>query len=276
MRLGQADVGIFISPGSPLPALTILQDPSREVAATVVKGQIRQVLAMTKEDGVIGQSAPDLFTTVSAMPDNASGEAADKSVTYYIGATAILFLMFAAMQGASISIGERRSGISERLMVGPKGALAMLTGKFLFLTLIGFFQSFIIIAVAAVFFNVDVYSHIPALIIVTVGTSMLSASLALFIASLCGSASQMHTVSTFLVLLFSAIGGSMIPRFMMPDWLQGLGVFTPNYWVIEGFYGILARGQSVLSLWPVMGVIYVSAVLLLALAAIISHKLMRV
>jgi ABC-2 type transport system permease protein len=275
VRLGQADVGLFIgsnpdiSTVPALPRLTILQDPSREVAGTVIKGQIRQILAAETDQ------SSDIFVTQSAMPEKTLEGATDKSVTYYIGATAILFLMFASMQGASISIDERRSGISQRLMVGPKGALAMLTGKFLFLTQIGFIQTFIIIAVAALFFDVEVTRHIPALILITLGTAMLSASLALFIAALCGSASQMHTVSTFLVLLFSAIGGSMVPRFMMPDWLQGLGILTPNYWVIEGFYGILARGQSVLSLWPVLSVIYVSAGVFLASAAIISHKMMR-
>lgn len=272
VRLGQADVGLVISDGSPLPTMTIYQDPAREVAATVIKGQIRQILADQS-----GTSQEDPFITLSAMGDSGiiSGTT-DKSVTYYIGATAILFLMFAAMQGASISIDERRSGISERLMVGPKGALAMLTGKFLFLTFIGIAQVSVIILVAALFFKVQVLPHLLALAFISVGTAMLSSGLALFLASLCGSQTQMHTVSTFLVLLFSAIGGSMVPRFMMPSWLQDIGVITPNYWVIEGYYGILARGQSVLSLWSVFGVILGVSLVLLIAAAMISHKMMRV
>ena len=272
VKLGQADVGLVISAqNNALPQLTILQDPSRKVAATVVKGQVRQILA--------GQSDTnqDIFTTLSALPETPkiSGPA-DKSVTYYIGATAILFLMFAAMQGASISIDERRSGISERLMVGPTGALAMLTGKFLFLTFIGVMQAAVIIVVASLFFGVQISPFIFGLILASIGTAMLASGLALFTAALCTTQTQMHTVSTFLVLLFSAVGGSMVPRFMMPGWLQSAGVATPNYWVIEGYYGLLARNQSVLSLWPVWSVIFVSAFMLLGLAAILSHKLMRV
>lgn len=272
VRLGQADVGIVISEGHQSAIFTLYQDPNREVAATVAKGQIRQILADLN-------NAPqeDVFITLSAMSKNEhSNGPSDKSVTYYIGATAVLFLMFAAMQGASISIDERRSGISERLMVGPKGALAMLSGKFIFLTFIGFVQAFVIIVVAALFFKVQVLEHLGALFLMSLGTAMLSSGLALFLASLCGSQTQMHTVSTFTVLLFSAIGGSMVPRFMMPSWLQDIGIITPNYWVIEGYYGILARGQSVLSLWPVFGVIVIASLSLLSLAAVISHKMMRV
>ncbi len=272
VRLGQADVGLVVSDGGAMPKLIIVQDPSREVAATVIKGQVRQILA---EDS--GMPANDIFETVFAMSDdNGLDGPSDKSVTYYVGATAILFIMFAAMQGASISIDERRSGISERLMVGPSGALLMLTGKFLFLTIIGFLQACVIIGVAAVFFKVSVMLHLAPLALASLGTAMLSAGLALFVASLCNSQPQMHTVSTFLVLLFSAIGGSMVPRFMMPGWLQDIGVVTPNYWAIEGFYGILGRGQSVLSLWPVWSVMFGIAFLLLILAAVLSHKLMRV
>jgi len=272
VKLGQADVGLVMSPqNGALPQFTILEDSSRKVAATVVKGQIRQILADQYSE------SKDIFTTVSALPERLNRDGpTDKSVTYYIGATAILFLMFAAMQGASISIDERRSGISERLMVGLKGALAMLTGKFLFLTLIGFLQAVVIISVANLFFDVQILRYISGLAVASIGTAMLAAGLALFTASLCATQTQMHTVSTFLVLLFSAVGGSMVPRFMMPGWLQSIGIATPNYWVIEGYYGLLARGQSVLSLWPVWTVIFVSAFMLLGLAAILSHKLMRI
>lgn len=272
VKLGQADVGVLISPQSAtLPQLTIVEDPSRKVAATVVKGQIRQILA--DKSG----ASQEIFTTISALPETSKVDASsDKSVTYYIGATAILFLMFAAMQGASISIDERRSGISERLMVGPSSAMAMLTGKFLFLTLIGVLQASVIIAVANLFFGVQLLPFLGGLVLASIGTAMLAAGLALFTAALCTTQTQMHTVSTFIVLLLSAVGGSMVPRFMMPGWLQNAGIATPNYWVIEAYYGLLARGQSVLSLWPVWTVIFVSAFVLLGLAAILSHKLMRV
>jgi len=78
------------------------------------------------------------------------------------------------------------------------------------------------------------------------------------------------------VLLFSAVGGSMVPRFMMPSWLQSIGQFTPNHWAIEAFYGTLARGQSVVDLMTVWTVLFGGAALALILSAVISHKLMRV
>ncbi len=273
VRLGQDDAGVVIagdmSDGS-APAIIIVSEPSREIAATVLKGQIRQLLA----DSI--SSAPAIFTDVTALNTEAEDGPSDQSVTYYIGATAILFLLFSAMQGASLSLEERANGISDRLLVGAGGALSMLSGKFIFLTLIGFIQAAIIIAVAHVFFDVPVLPHLPALALACLGMASLAASIGLLTASLCKSSAQMHTVSTFVVLLFSAVGGSMVPRFMMPDWLQDFGKFTPNSYAIDAVYGILARGQSVAELLDVWYVLFGGAAMLLVLAAIISHQLRRV
>jgi ABC-2 type transport system permease protein len=275
IRLGQDDVGVvlFGSLGSPEgPSLRIIEDPSRKVAATVLKGQIRQMLVEQS-----GMQSQELFQTVSALDGTSeSSELTDPTVVYYIGATAILFLLFAAMQGAAISIDERRNGISDRLMVGPKGAFGMLSGKFVFLSVIGFFQAAIICLVAALFFDVNVLSHLLAVSLACLGASVLASGLALLVAAFCKTQAQMNTVSTFAVLLLSAVGGSMVPRFMMPSWLQQIGSLTPNYWSIEAFYGILARGQTIGDLLPVWGVLFGGGLVCLCLAAAVSHKLMRV
>lgn len=274
VRLGQDDVGVIVTgdfsdPSSP--SIQIIEDPSRTVAATVLKGQIRQMLATTS-----GVQSTALFDTKSALGTDASTTMEDPSVTYYIGATAILFLLFSAMQGAAISIDERRNGISDRLMVGPMGAMGILTGKFVFLTWIGFIQAAIICGVAQVFFEVPILEHLGAVTLACLGTATLASGFALLIASFCNTQAQMHTVSTFAVLLLSAVGGSMVPRFMMPAWLQQMGIATPNYWAIEAFYGVLARGQSVFDLLEVWGILFGGGLLCLALAALMSHKLMRV
>jgi len=274
VRLGQDDVGIvlFGSIANPkTPSIRIVQDPSRTVAATILEGQLRQMLV-----DLSGQEGPEFFEIVSALGSSDAASLEDPTVTYYIGATAILFLLFSAMQGAAISIDERQNGISDRLMVGPAGAFGLLSGKFVFLTIVGFFQAAIICAVAALFFDVPIKAHLLPLALACLGAAVLASGLALLVASLCKTQTQMNTVSTFAVLLLSAVGGSMVPRFMMPGWLQQLGVVTPNFWSIEAFYGILARGQSVLDLLPVWGVLFGGGFLCLGLAALLSHKLMRV
>lgn len=270
VRLGQFDVGIYVNPlDAPQPFL-ILGDPNRSVATTVLKGQLRQIMAEQS-----GAQAPNLFETRSVLSGNNEDGPSDQSVTYYVGGTAILFLLFSAMQAANITIEERRNGITHRLMLGQTGILSRHLGKLGFMTLIGCCQAMIIVAVADLFFDVPITDHIGPVALACLAAAVVSAAIALLVASFCETQTQMHAVSTFLVLLFSAVGGSMVPRFMMPGWLQDLGVFSPNYWVIEAFYGILARGQSVASLWLVWTVLSATAAISVIGAALLTHHLRR-
>lgn len=301
-----------LSDSTTLPIL-LITEPSREIAASVLNGHIRAKLArqlphiifqeqastveraigsytpqqmsalraaqlqMAKrgKTGSIDANINGLIETRSALSETNNPGLKDASVAYYVGAVAILFLLFSAMQGAALSLEERGSGITQRLLLGPRGALAMLIGKFVFLVTQGTVQAVIILGVAALAFSVPVLPHLPALLLISLAAASVSASLALLLASLSQSAVQMHTISTFAVLLISAIGGSMVPRFMMPSWLQNAGSLTPNALAIDGYYGVLARGNSALEIITPVSILLMMSATCLILAAFLAHRYTR-
>lgn len=307
VRLGTQDVGIIlrgdITNAAAQPIL-IISEPSREIAADVLSGQIRQIIGRGMPDVILTQQ----IITVSAMAGGLTPEQSDRilsamdamqsgktgglitvkpagstdgappgdaTTAYYVGATAILFLLFSAMQGAALSLEERGSGITDRLLLGPRGAMGMMAGKFSFLTLQGMVQALIILAVAAIFFGIDISGRAAQLLLACALAAAVAAAIALLVSVIAKSSVQMNTASTFIVLLFSALGGSMVPRFMMPGWMQRAADFTPNAWVIELFYGILARGSDASQL-ALPALILVGIITgCLALAALLSHRLMR-
>lgn len=293
------------------PAIVVIGDASRQLAAAIVTGRVQRLLqaefpelgvqrAAALIDALAGpyteqqRKALDLALSEldSAGLEEETGEDTsqdglvaqrllgggrqiDDGVTYYAGAVAILFLLFAAMQGAISLIDERNSGIVDRLVAGPGGYTVVVVGKGLFLTLQGLAQAGLIFAVAWWMYGIDWPGRFGLWLVTAFLAAAVSAWLGLLLASLCRTRQQAQTASAFVVLILSAVGGSMMPRFLMPGWLRELGWFTPNAWVIESWHGIFWRGDGPAELvqgWAVLLAIALAAMLL---SIWLAHRLAR-
>lgn len=53
----------------------------------------------------------------------------------------------------------------------------------------------------------------------------------------------------------SAIGGSFIPRFAMPDWLKTAGLLTPHAWALDAYQDLMVRGYGLIQVLPKVSVL---------------------
>ena len=83
--------------------------------------------------------------------------------------------------------------------------------------------------------------------------------------TLCRTRGQLAGLSTTVILLMSAVGGSMFPRFAMSETLQTVGLFTFNAWALDGYQKVFWRDAPTWELWPQLLVLVgLAAVFLLA------------
>jgi ABC-2 type transport system permease protein len=194
-------------------------------------------------------------------------------VAYYAGAIAILFLLFSAVHGAITLFEETESGVVDRILAGPGHMGVLVNGKFLFLVAQGFVQITVIFVVAWILYDVDLPGHLLTWAVTTLAASGMAAGMALVVATACGTRRQAQTLSNVAILVLSALGGSMVPRFLMPELLQDIGWITPNTWALEAYTAIFWRDQPVAALLVPWIVLAAAAVLGLAISRRLARRM---
>ncbi len=188
-----------------------------------------------------------------------------------VAGTAILMLLF-SMAGVGTSIlEEKENGTINRLLYSPLKGSTILYGKMLFAFFISILQLTVMFLFAWLIFNMDLSINIPALILMIIATAFAVSSLGIFLAALAKTRRQAQNLSTIIILIMSAIGGSMIPLFIMPAILQKIALLSVNYWGIQGFYDIFWRTLPLEAILPKI-LILMSIGVFLTLASIRLFK----
>lgn len=290
------------------PAIVLIGDPGREIAMSILQGAVQKAYFSALPHAAVGSIARRLdreFVGFSpeqrqrlergldamrkAGPGNAPAglkldgiyerrDAASRSgapiaVTYYAAAVAMMFLLFSALTGAMSLLEERESGLLERLAASPGGIGVLIDGKFLFMVAQGFVQVAVIYVVAWLVFGVALPASLVPWAATTLAAAIAAAGLALFFVTLCRSRQQAQTLGQMLILVISAVGGSMVPRFLMPGYVQSLGWATPNTWALEAYTAIFARGEATSTLWGPWTVLIASGIFGLLGARILGRGL---
>ncbi len=205
---------------------------------------------------------------VDVLGENRKGGA----VSYYAAGTAVMFLLFTCSGAGGALLEESESGTLDRVLSSRLGMGRLLAGKWLFLTILGVIQVALMFVWGALLFGVELLRHLPGFVLMTLATSAAAAGFGLVLATACRSRRQLAGLSTAVILVMSAIGGSMFPRFLMGPSLRKLGYFTFNAWALDGYLKVFWRDAPLVSLWPQLLVLVVLAAVFLLAARRLARR----
>jgi ABC-2 type transport system permease protein len=193
-------------------------------------------------------------------------------VSFYAAAIGVMFLLFTASGSAGALLDEAESGALDRVLSSRINMTGLLAGKLVFNILLAFTQLTVMFLWAWAVFKLDFFSHIPGFVVMGLCTAFAVAAFGMLLASICRTRAQLGALSTLLILVMSAVGGSMFPRFLMPAAMQKAGLWTINAWAIDGFTKVFWRDLPVTALWQQVSVLLAIGIVLFALARRIARR----
>ncbi len=152
------------------------------------------------------------------------------------------FIGVTAAFGISI-VGERTRGTLLRLQVAPISRWHILAGKALACFIAAVSLSVALLTLA--FFAFGVHPTSFSMLAVAVVSGALSFVGLMMLLSVLGKTQEAASgIGWAVLLVFSMLGGGMIPYFIMPSWMRSLSHFSPVKWSILAMEGAIWRRFS--------------------------------
>lgn len=239
---------------------------SEAAASESVSGE--DVAATADRSSAESLMAPPEVKVVNVMGENKTNPV----ISVYAAGIAVMFLLFGATSGGGVLLEERENQTLERLLSTQMTMDHLLLGKWFYLTLLGCVQVTVMFVWAQLVFGLDLLGNLDGFVMMTLVTSAAAASFGLFLATLCKTRGQLNGLSVVAVLTMSALGGSMVPRYVMSEGLREAGLWTFNAWALDGYDKVFWRELPPSALQPQLTVLMATAFGLLVLARLLAIR----
>jgi len=302
LRVGELDFALIINEGfakaqveyktvPTSPPLTLLINPSiNPIIDQGFQGQLFEVLSRQKikiimrlngmslgspeEGGLVEKERNYTAAMVAVEYPATKHKTRPTSVQLSVPAWLVFSMFFVVIPISTILIKEREAGTLSRLSTMQVSGLSILLGK-----LIPFFLVNQVQAVAMILVGIYLVPQLggdalelgPSLLglwLMTCATSIAAIGYALLIAVLVRTTEQATTIGGVSNIILGALGGIMVPKFTMPDFMQQITEFSPMAWALEGYLDVLVRAGGVSDILYEMGALLLFACVMLSLAVI--------
>jgi ABC-2 type transport system permease protein len=281
--------------GQPSEPLTLLVDPTLNPALQLAfRNQTAAALGALRADELTKRAGklfglpltpetgerewPDEIVAVAIQ--NERSVRPPSSVQQNVPAWLIFAMFFVVIPISSIFVIERQQGTLQRLAAMGTPFRLILVGKLLPFFVVNQVQAVLMVAVGI--FVVPLFGgealQMPggtALFdwwLVAAAVSAAAVGFALLVASLSQTTQQATVIGGVGNILMAAIGGIMVPKFLMPKAMQTLAEFSPMAWALDGFHTVMLRHGDLAAILPDILRLLAFAVATLLAAAWINRR----
>lgn len=231
--------------------LEVKYDKAREIQAQMILAVVRGRIMHNYGDLNALNKVNIPMTSVIKETNNKP----NPGLVQAVGGTAVMMLLFSVAAIGGGMLDEKESGTLKRLLISPVKPIHILLGKMGAAMIVSVIQLSAMFIFAWLAFGLPIFMDIWSLILLILSISFAVSSFGVFLVSTVKTRQQLNGMSTIIIILMSAIGGSMIPISMMPGFIQDIAGISVNYWGIQGFFDIFWRQLPLLEIIPKMGIL---------------------
>ena len=274
--LRKGTLGLVLMVGGEFPAspsLTLLADPALSPTQLVAFQQRVMGVALGAFDP---KRAPMPLVSVEVIGNPRGGR--PSSVQQNVPAWLIFGMFFVVMPISALFIVERRDGTLARLVSQRVPFPMLLAGKVGPFFVINLVQAMLMLAAGRWLVpwlggeSLALPPRWDLLAAVTASTSLAAIGWGLLVAVASRTIEQATVIGGVGNILAAALGGIMVPRFVMPESMQTWAALSPMAWALDGFHAVLLRQGGFADIAASCAKLLVLAAALLAAAFWLHHR----
>jgi ABC-type multidrug transport system permease subunit len=153
----------------------------------------------------------------------------------------VMFAFFLVLSVGWLFVAERKHGTLLRLRAAPLTRAQILAGKLLPCLAVSLAQGLFLFAAGWLLFGLTWGTRPDLLLLVVVCTSVAAVGLAVLVASIARTETQVAVYGTLLVLVLGGVSGSLMPRDLMPEKMKTASLVTPHAWALDAYSQLLGN-----------------------------------
>ncbi len=234
--------------------LSILSGVNTILMGMENRRMLQQLFADMGYDGIpikIQKELSNQNVSINSIPASIGGsEMVPNSSQHNVPAWSLFAMFFMVISLGGNVVRERLSGSFIRLQTIPKAFLLTIWSKVIVFLTVALTQLAVLVCVGIFVFphiglpQLTIPTNILALIVISVLSAYAAISYSLLIGVYAKTQEQAGGFGAISIIIFAAIGGIWVPSFIMPEYMQNIGLISPLHWCIEGYYTLFLKNGT--------------------------------
>lgn len=231
----------------------LYQDPAAQTSVAPIQAILNSILSQYREqkltDALIrmGQSKPQAEQTLASPIRVENVTTSSDSFSYIdqvVPGMTIMFVFYIMITMAKRFFDEKKSGLLSRIRSTAIKPLHYLIGMWIPFVLFVIAQCTLLFAFGHFVYGLNL-GDLSALALIVIGLSIAGTGIGLGLSFLVPGEGAAMAVTQIIAMGGAMVGGLWMPSYLMPQFVQTIGHFTPQFWAQHSLLDVIAHGAGV-------------------------------